>query len=86
MRNLAKKYSLKFVSPFSVSGSGSLFRFNEAAVPARFLLPIIARSFAVASFITGMTFATPSLNSSRVPGVAKVVGLEKYSCSDQKVS
>lgn len=75
VRNFAKKYSFELVS-----SSGSRFRFNVAAAPALLRLPIIARSFAVASLMKGIILLTASLNSSKKAGLlAKTVGLEKGS-------
>ena len=49
------------------------------------LLPMSARSFAVASLITGRTLFTASLNAGNVPGSEKSGGREKGSCSPQNV-
>jgi hypothetical protein len=65
------------------SASGSRFLFRDTEPPTR--LPIIARSFAVASRITGITLLTASLNSSNVLGWAKSGGFENGSWSDQNV-
>ena len=75
MRNFAKKYSFELDS----SLSRSLFRLSEAPVPATPLLPIIALSLAVASFMTGITLFTRSLKSSNTSFAAKMGGLEKGS-------
>lgn len=74
VKNLAKKYSLVLAS----SASGSRFRFRVPG-PAPALLPIIARSLAVASLMTGKTLLTDSLNSLNVFGAAKRGGFENGS-------
>jgi hypothetical protein len=74
VRNFAKKYSLVVVSS-AISGSRFLFRDPG---PDR-LLPIMARSLAVASLIDGKTLVTASLNSGKVAGLAKRGGFENGS-------
>lgn len=49
------------------------------------LLPIIARSFAVASLITGSTLFTLSLKAGNALGLENSAGREKGSCKLQNV-
>ena len=74
VKNLAKKYSLIFDS--SASGSRFLLR---GLGPVPVLLPIMARSLAVASLITGNTLSTASLNSAKASGETKTNGFENGS-------
>ena len=78
---MAKKYSAELASAVV---SGSRLRFVPELAPER--LPIMARSFAVASLITGRILLTPSLNlvinSGSVPNRG---GREKGSWRDQNV-
>ena len=85
VKNLAKKYS-----SLAVSDSGSLLRLRlklDALLPSdERLVPNIARSFVVASRMTGRTLLTASLNSVKVEGdEANKGGFEKGSWRDQKV-
>ena len=85
VKNLAKKYSFP-----AVSASGSLLRLRlelDAALPNdERLVPSIARSFVVASRMTGRTLLTASLNSVKVErDEANKGGFEKGSWRDQKV-
>ena len=64
--------------------SGSLFLFKDGTLETD-LLPIRARSFVVASLMTGRTLSTASLNAGSVVGTAKSGGFENGSCNDQNV-
>jgi len=75
VKNLAKKYSVTCVS----SVSGSRFRFSDAAPAALVLLPIMARSLAVASLMRGKTLLTASLNCGNVSGLVNIGGFENGS-------
>ena len=81
VRNFEKKYLLLPSSMVDV-GVESRLRFK---FPFTDLLPIMARSFTVASLITGMIVATDVLSCSNAPAVAMWDGREKGSCKDQNV-
>jgi hypothetical protein len=82
VKNFAKKYSLLLLVSLN---SGSRFRFTLPVAPLAPLLPIMARSFVVASLMTGKTLSTASLNSPNVLGKANNGGREKGSWRDQNV-
>ena len=54
-------------------------------VPHADLLPIMARSFAVASLMNGRTLFTDSLKAGKAVGSANTLGRAKGYCSDQNV-